>query len=150
MKTYARVVNGHAVDVTVTADITALFHAEIAAQFIVVPDGTEDHARLVDGQWLAPVPPEAANANPLDPAVEYPILEPLDFYLAFTVAERRAIKSSTVPDVVEFWNTYERCEAAGKHIDPNRPSVRHAVAGLVALNIIGTNRVPDILAGIPQ
>ena len=85
------------------------------------------------------------------PPSELPTLEPLDFYLAFTVAERRAIKASTAPDVVEFWDTYERCERQSKRIDPNRPSVVEALEGLVALGLVGSSdRIPQILAGLPQ
>lgn len=89
---------------------------------------------------------------------QYPVLEPMDFYLAFTSDERRAIKASTDENVKELWDTYERCERTGKPIDCNRPSVQRMVGYLAQKStdtppgpgIITADRIPQILAGIPQ
>jgi hypothetical protein len=66
MKTYARIVNGHAVDV-VTVDPKTIFHPEIAAEFVEVPDGT-DHGDTKNGdawvKYIPPVPPEVVAPKP--------------------------------------------------------------------------------------
>lgn len=64
MKTYARNVNGQAIDVTATDNIAALFHPDVAAQFVEVPDGTQDGATLSGGQWVNPTPAPAAAPKP--------------------------------------------------------------------------------------
>lgn len=56
MTTYARIVDGCAVDVT-TNDPKTVFHADIAAQFVEVPGGTEQWDRKnTDGSWTKYVP----------------------------------------------------------------------------------------------
>lgn len=58
MQTYARIVNGHAVDVTV-GDLAELFHPEVAAEFVVVPDGTCNGDHFDGTVWTKYVPPAA-------------------------------------------------------------------------------------------
>jgi len=51
MTTYARIVEGCAVDITVD-DPKTIFHEDIAAEFVPVPDGTEHGDRVDDaGNW---------------------------------------------------------------------------------------------------
>lgn len=155
MTTYARIVGGCAVDV-VTQDPTELFHEDVAAQFITVPEGTLHGDRLnEDGSWTkyAEQPTPAPTIPPLDP------LTPMTFYLAFTPAERIAIKSSTDPVVKEFWETYQLSVQLNKPTDPNLVSVQ---AGLNYLAqkptdtppgpgiLASHDRVTQILAGVPQ
>lgn len=92
----------------------------------------------------------------VEPTPILPSLEPLDFYNAFKVAERIAIKASTDPKVQEFWDTYERHERAGKRIDPNHPVVVDGLAYLATAATDGpgilasSDRIDQIRAGIPQ
>lgn len=79
-------------------------------------------------------------------------MTPTAFYLAFTVAERVAIKKSKDEGVRELWQTFEMLLAKDVPIDPNLPSVRDGLAYLVA-NLDGAlkkDRVADILAGKAQ
>ena len=88
-----------------------------------------------------------------------PTLTPMQFYLSFTPAERRAIKESTLPDVMEFWDTYQRAERTNTQIDPNSPAVQGGL-GYLALavdakpvagpGILAPGRVAQILAGVTQ
>ena len=83
-------------------------------------------------------------------------MTPMTFYLSFTTAERIAIKKSTDEYVQEFWNTYERAEAAGTMINPNLASVSEGLAYLAMPApdgpgiLASVDRIPQIRAGIPQ
>ena len=154
MTTYARNVNNQAVDVT-TTDPTTIFHADVAAQFIVVPDGIETGATYAGGVWTNPVP-----VVPPAPVVVLPNLTPMQFYLALTPAERMAIKRSTDPVVVEFWATYQLAVQLNDFINPNLTSVQGGLEYLSVTNqlpavtpaatYILPARIPQILAGIAQ
>jgi hypothetical protein len=154
MTTYARIVDGCAVDVT-AGDLGELFHADVAAQFQTVPDGTENGDLLnADGSWTKHVATPAASVTPsLAP------LTPMTFYLAFKSTERIAIKKSTDPLVMEFWEAYQLAVQLGKDVDPNLPSVADSVAYLAqgpsdtppgAGILASKDRVAQILAGVPQ
>ncbi|SDH06465.1 MULTISPECIES: hypothetical protein [unclassified Duganella] len=87
-----------------------------------------------------------------------PLLTPMTLYMAFTPAERIAIKASKDPMVQEFWAMYELSVKLNKPTDPNLVSVRDAIGYLAAPVEPGpgagilTNsaRVDEILQGIPQ
>lgn len=151
MTTYARIVDGHAVDV-ITTDPANLFHPDLAATFVTVPNGTLTGATFANGTWTPPAPPAPAPTPPL------PLLTPMTFYMAFTPAERIAIKTSADPMVKEFWETYQLSVQLDKPTDPNLVSVQDALTYLAApaspgpgAGILGsTERIPQILAGIPQ
>lgn len=122
MTTYARIVSGQAVDVT-TIDPVQVFHPEIAAQFVTVPDGTSDGDLFNGSAWTkrpAPAP------LPVDP-VKYELLTPMTFYMAFKPAERIAIRKSTDAMVGEFWSTYELSAQLGKPTDPNLASIKEGL-----------------------
>lgn len=152
MKTYARIIGGHAVDV-VTVDPTELFHPDVAAEFVTVPDGTGNGDRYDGTTWTKAPPPAPAAPGPL------PVLTPMTFYLAFKPAERIAIKASADPMVAEFWASYQLAVQLDKPVDPNLPSVAEGVAylaqgpndtppgpGLLA----SRDRIAQILNGEPQ
>ena len=89
----------------------------------------------------------------------YPILTPMQFYLAFTPTERIAIKKSTDPDVMEFWATYELAVQLNHTIDPNLVSVQQGLAWLATATtatppgpgiLVSTARIAQISEGIPQ
>ena len=149
MTTYARNVNNVAVDVTTTNPAT-IFYPSIAAEFIVVPDGTEGGATYENGIWTNPPTPPV-------PPVRYSVLTPMQFYLAFTTAERIAIKASTDTNVKEFWATYELAAQLNETIDPNLVSVQEGLDYLSVTDVAGTTspyilpaRIPQILQGIAQ
>lgn len=148
-KTYARNVNNQAVDVT-TTDPATLYHADVAAQFVVVPDGTLTGATYDPAakKWTNPATPAAPAAPAAGPM---PRLTPMTFYLAFSPAERIKIKTSTDPLVAEFWDTYQRAERTDTDVDPNLVSIQEGLGYLVQVGILASeSRVPDLLAGIPQ
>jgi hypothetical protein len=147
MTTYARIVSGQAVDVTQLDPIEA-FHADVAAEFVVVPDGTADGDRFDGTTWSKPAPPTA-------PVAQRPKLTPMTFYLAFSPAERIKIKASTDPVVMEFWDTYQRAERTETMVDPNLISVQEGLAYLAQpapgpAILASKDRIDQILAGIPQ
>jgi hypothetical protein len=77
----------------------------------------------------------------------------MTFYLAFTPAERIAIKKSTDEQVVEFWATYQLAVQLDKPIDPNLVSVREAIEYLAtpgAAILASSDRIAQILNGVPQ
>ena len=152
MTTYARIINNTAVDV-VTTNPATLFYPTIAAQFVIVPDGTVHGSVDSGGVWTAPAAPHIAA-----PAL-HPILTPMAFYLAFTPAERIAIKKSTDPDVMEFWATYQLAVQLNHTIDPNLVSVQQGLAWLATPTsatppgpgiLASTARIAQISDGIPQ
>jgi len=108
------------------------------------------------GMW------ECGNARFHDPngtlysagAAALPALTPMQFYLAFTPAERIAIKklATTDPNVGEFWATYEMSAAAGTSIDPSLVSVQEGLGYLTTVTppVLTTDRVAQIVQGIPQ
>lgn len=152
MSTYARIVSGHAVDVT-TGDPAELFHPDVAAEFVTVPDGTGNGDHYDGSTWTKAPPPAAPAPEPL------PVLTPMTFYLAFTPAERIAIKKSPDPMVEEFWASYQLAVQLDKPIDPNLTSVAEGVAYLaqgptdtpLGPGILASrDRIEQILAGTPQ
>ena len=68
---------------------------------------------------------------------KYSTLTALQFYLAFSPAERIAIKKSTDPIVEDFWETYQFAASQGATIDPNLSSI---IEGLAYLS--NTNKEP--------
>jgi len=88
----------------------------------------------------------------------YPTLTPMQFYLAFTPAERINIKKSTDPMVAEFWATYELAAQTNHNIDPNLVSVQEGLTWLATPTtatpagpgILASTRPAQISQGIPQ
>lgn len=125
--------------------------AAIAAQFIPCPDAVVVGSTKSGSTWTPP----AAITPPTPPL---PLLTPMTFYMAFTPAERIAIKASADALVAEFWATYQLSVQLDKPTDPNLPSVQHGLAYLAApvspgpgAGILASpDRVQQILAGIPQ
>jgi len=89
---------------------------------------------------------------------QLPLLTPMTLYMAFTPAERIAIKASKDPLVIEFWDMYQLSVALNKPTDPNLVSVQEALGYLATPASPGPGggiltspaRVEQILAGIPQ
>jgi hypothetical protein len=98
------------------------------------------------------------HCNQYAPVEELPLLTPMTLYMAFTPAERIAIKSSEDPLVKEFWDMYQLSVNLQKPTDPNLVSVREAIAYLAAPKqpgpgtgiLASVDRVQQILRGDPQ
>jgi len=118
---------------------------------------TTDVSNPVDVGWSVTV----TNGVPsfTAPAAVLPKLTPMQFYLAFTPAERIAIKTSTDPVVSEFWATYQLAVQTNTLIDPSLTSVVEGLtymatsktatppgAGILA----SSARIAQIQAGTPQ
>lgn len=148
MKTYARNIGNSAIDVTTTDNVADLFHEDVATQFVEVPAGTVNGATFDGTKWTNPAP--AIVVVTLAP------LTPMTFYLAFSTAERIALKSSTDPIVAEFWDTYQRAERTNTMIDPNLVSVREGLQYIATPKpggpgiLASADRIDEILAGTPQ
>ena len=133
------------------------------AQIKRLSDGSlttvESQPVWINGIW------ECGNMRFTDPSqtlyqavASYPILTPMQLYLAFTPAERIAIKKSTDPDVIEFWATYQLAVQTNTPIDPNLISVQEGLDWLATPTtatpagpgILATSRITQILNGVQQ
>lgn len=99
MSKYARIINSSAVDVTV-GDPTELFHPDVAAQFVVVPDQVENGWTKSGTKWSAPVP-----AEPVAPTVVPPKVGPIHFQMLFTAVEAAKANELRASDAIlsSFW-----------------------------------------------
>jgi len=95
------------------------------AAAVDVPDDSP-----VDVGWLCQIESEGPVFSA--PEVVLPLLTPMTLYMAFTPAERIAIKASKDPQVMEFWDMYQLSVTLNKPTDPNLVSVREALAYLAA------------------
>jgi len=159
MNKFARIENSTAVEVftpPVGVDIADCFHAEIAGLFTPCPDNVTVGSTIdSSGKWtIAPSPAPAVAPAPI-----LPMLTPMTLYLAFTPAERIAIKKSVDPMVIEFWATYQLSVQLDKPTDPNLMSVQEAIGYLAqpttatppGAGILASQaRIAQVLAGTPQ
>ena len=99
MAKYARIVGGVAVDVTAT-NPTELFHEDIAAEFVTVPNTVQNGWIKTGNTWAAPPTPEPAAV----PTV-YPKIGPIHFQMLFTPDELVAadIIRKTDAKLASFW-----------------------------------------------
>lgn len=65
----------------------------------------------------------------------YQTLTPMQFYMAFTPAERIAIKKSTDPIIEEFWDTYQLAAQLNNVVDPNLASIVEGLDYMAATNV---------------
>jgi hypothetical protein len=155
MTTWANVQNNIAIEV-VTTDPKTIFTPQIASLFSPVPDGTLQGATLSNGVWTNPVPPAPPAAPPPPPP---PTLTPMEFYIAFTPAERILLKALTVPGgipafspilggngtsggnaaaipqdmlITEFWATYQLAAETNSPIDMSLNSIQEGLAYLAS------------------
>lgn len=133
-------------------------------------DGYDATHDSVQGLWervpddADPQPVLFATRNPDGsyelPAPSLPALTPMQFYLAFTPAERIAIKTSADPVVQEFWATYEIALQTNTPIDIGLASVTGGLDYIATTDrqpattppstYIAAARIPHILAGEAQ
>ena len=123
MPTFARIVNNQAVDVT-TSDLTELFHEEVAAQFVEVPNGTQNGATLANGVWTAPPLP----APPPPPPA--PVVSAAELMGLFTPSEEAAMIETADPVVKVIYARFNRALAAGAQVDLGAAAIKDSVAHL--------------------
>ncbi|ELX13861.1 hypothetical protein Jab_1c25010 [Janthinobacterium sp. HH01] len=137
-------------------------HGYVAAAGVTIMSsvpGAQEHQveddTPVDIGWTC----ELVDGAPVfTPSSALPLLTPMSLYMAFTPAERIAIKASKDPIVAEFWSMYQLSVQLDKPTDPNLASVRDIIAYLAKPASPGPGggilaspeRVQQILAGIPQ
>jgi len=137
----------------------------------VDPTATEyvvEDASPVDVGWTCLV----TNGVPAftAPPYAYPTLTPMQFYLAFSPAERIQLKrlattgipaselTAAIPqdaEIAELWATYELAVTTQSSINPNLKSLQEGLAYLAEPTaptpaVIASTRIPQILAGIAQ
>jgi len=141
MTNYARIINAVAVDVT--EDPAAHFHADLAAEFVAVPDDVRAGWIKAGDTWAAPPAPPV-----VEPAQQY-LLTPSrpQFLLLFTSAERVAIRASTDPVVKDFLAIVE--DPALQWIDLSLASVLEGLAYLVTAGLLTEARRAIIAKGWP-
>lgn len=149
MTTYARNINGMAVDVT-AADPAELFHHDLAKQFVEVPDYVKNGATYSDGKWTNAIVTEV----PLDgQPIATKKVTPVEFKLLFTGTERVAIKKSTDPLVQDFFELVENqrivnaADANRGTIDLGLQSTQEALGYLELKGLIGAGRAVQIMMG---
>lgn len=144
MTTYARNVDGQAVDVT-TGNPEDLYHPDLASQFIIVPDGTENGATYAGGVWT----------NPVRQAPPPPVLAPEDWQITklaflqrFNLDERMRIygAASADPVVADFLRMIE----LASFIDLAREDTIQGVGYLVTKEYLGAERAHTILTAAVQ
>lgn len=142
MTTWARNLNNQAVDV-VTANPATLFFPTLAAQFVVVPDGTVNGATFAGGVWTNPTVVTPPAPTPVYPTVSVPTFKSL-----FTFQEEMAIEASADPLVKTFLGRIN--DPRVTQVDLGLSSVQQGIQYLVTLSILTAARVPQILTGVPQ
>jgi len=89
----------------------------------------------------------------------YPVLTPMQFYLAFAATEMIDIKGSNDPMVKEFYARYQLAVQTNTPIDPNLVSVQEGLTYLATATtatppgagiLASTSRIAQISNGVPQ
>lgn len=137
-KTYARIIDGIAVDVIHTPPSESFVPA-LAAQFVEVSPGVQSGWKYDGKVWTAPggqVMPEAAPLRKPTPP---------QFFLLFTVQERVGIRASTDPFVIDFLRLLD--DPRLTEVDLDLKSTQDALAYLAANDYLEEHRPAEILTG---
>lgn len=154
---YARIINEQAVDV-VDGDPTELFHPDLAADFIGVPDDVVAGSRMEDGQWIAPESPPPAVA----PAIQMAIIDFLRLFRAEELVGFNRLQKDvaglsaadyTDPDKAalvgfEVFLTHYQALRAGL-IELNHAETIQGLSLLVPLGVLAPARLARVLSGQP-
>lgn len=140
MANYARIINGVAVDVSATPNLS--FHPTVAAEFTSVPSKVGLLWRVKDDVWT---PPAEAVITPVSTTVTF--FSRLDFKRLFTGAERVAIAEARKTDAMieDFFSIAEDPDSLG--VDLTLRSTLDALQHLVDVQILTVDRRAAILAG---
>jgi len=159
MITYARIVDGKAVDI-VASDPVELYHADIAAQFIVVPDGTVIGATYNPSTdvWTNPASPPPAPPL-LTP--KPPLISAVLFRNLFTIQEELLIAKSADPIVQILWSRFSDPKLL--EVDMSLSTISGSEGALAYLantpvqpaqnpqiNYLAEGRMAEILTGVPK
>lgn len=139
MTTFARVVND--VCIETTDDPETKFHADIAAQFEVVPDGVvAGSTRDASGNWALPAQ--------LDVAPDAPKVSPVQFKLLFTPQERVAMNAarSTDPVIEDLFEVLD--DPRLTFVDLGLQSTKDAIGYLVSTGLLTQQRADEVLLGV--
>lgn len=144
MTKHARIIDDVAVDV-VDGDPTTFFTADLAAEFVPVPDNIVPGWRLDDGTWTAPVISETPISEPLP--LRRTVFTPPEFLLLFTAAERVAIRAArpTNPVIADWLAILE--DPRLSEVDVTRQSTRDGLDYLASENLITPARAAEIGTG---
>ena len=152
----ARILNGVAVDVT-DGDPSEQFHADLAAQFVTVPDEVQP-GWFLDPEtedWSAPILAEPAPAT-----VHYRLrVSRPEFKMLFTLTERLAIKvareggateeEQTIKMVLDdFYELIEDDKLGAIEVD--HPQVQEGLNYLVSTGLLTEERMEEISKGVPE
>ncbi|KJS40219.1 MAG: hypothetical protein VR70_05355 [Rhodospirillaceae bacterium BRH_c57] len=141
-------------------DPAALYHPAVAAYYTTdVPDNAANGDGWVDGALVKPPVPEPA--APVEPVITYQTkLSRPEFKLQFTAPERLAIRAARAYTGTEaaqvnlkaalddFFDLIE--DPALTAIDLELPATVEGVTFLATAGLIAAERVPVILAGLPE
>lgn len=138
----------------------ALYHPAVAANYTTdVPDDAVNGDGWVDGALVKPPAPEPV--APAEPVITYRTkLSRPEFKLQFTATERLAIRAArayTGTDAAQlnlkavlgdFYDIVE--DLALTHVDLALPATVEGVTFLSTAGLVAAERVPVILAGLPE
>lgn len=142
---YARIVDDKAVDVR-TESPEGCFVADIASQFVAVPDSVQNGWTFIDKEWSAP---ESAKIEIIPEAPKKaPILSPIQFKLCFTATERIEIKKAKATDevIADYYDILDDLRL--KEVDLNLQSNKDGIAYLVSKSLLTVERAAEILQGV--
>lgn len=146
MTTYARIVDGCAVDVT-TNDPKTVFHADIAAQFVDVPDGTGTWDRKnADGSWTKYAPLQAEPASSAAP-----IVTPAQFKMLMLADLPEIIPlKSTDATVAAFFNVVDdpRLTEVNLGLGSVQNGIKYCLQKIGRTDAQVTQRMSEILSGV--
>lgn len=142
--TYARMVDGRAVDV-MTSDPAEVFHPDVAEQFVIVPNGTQTGDMNNNGAWTKYVAPSEPAVIAKPPTVTVP-----QFFLLFTMEEQLSLETARTTDPV-VGLLYKRLEdprltGVDLSLDSTRESVEYCLSKVHGGPI--DDRVAEVLTGI--
>lgn len=141
---YAWVQNNKIIDI-VSVDPSTIFNADIAKNYSTqVEDTVQNNAELINGVWVNQA--VIVDLNNIPPAVSalIPIVSPVEFKMLFTSAERIAIKASTDPVIIDFFELINDLRLT--QVDRNMQSVKDAVNYLESQKLIDVGRATIILS----
>lgn len=153
MTTWARKVDGHAVDVTATSP-TLIFPPDVAAQFITVPDGTLNGAQDDGhGGWINPTP---FISNAETPPTVYAVLEPATFLgllLAVGLTKTQLGNARDDANLRWLWVIFDALQHGVEHPDAGTQGsslTSEGFADLVAYGYLSSDQVAAAKAAWPK
>lgn len=131
-------------------DPAECYHPAVAVHYDTdVPDGTLPGATLVNNEWVNPVIPEPAQAEPVAPKIT---VSPVEFKLLWTVQERATITGLKATDqiVADFYSIIDdpRLTFVNLSLASTQQAVDYLLAKLVEAAVLTSDQVADRRAAI--